>query len=103
MFVSSGVADLQQIRTEIRYVTQVMSLGLNLGLYMPAIEKIQIEHKALDEQKAHILSAWLQRQDIIPEMQSRLPTWSELAEALAKDNNNALSMKIRRKYCKTSS
>ena len=45
MFVSSGVADLQQILSEIHYVTQVMSLGLNLGLYMPAIEKIQTEHK----------------------------------------------------------
>ena len=101
VFVSTGVADLQRILTEIHYVTQVMKLGLNLGLYMPAIVKIQTDHKDLADQKTWIVYAWLQRQDIIPDMQSRLPTWSELADAVAKENND-LSMDIRRKYCNTS-
>ena len=101
VFVSTGVADLQRILEEIHHVTKVMSLGLNLGLYMPAIVKIQTDHKTLDDQKAWIVYAWLQRQDIIPDMQSHLPTWSELANAVAKEST-ALSMTIRHKYCNTS-
>ena len=98
MFVSTGVADLQRILVEIHHVTQVVKLGLNLGLYMPAIVKIQTNHKDLGDQKTWIIYAWLQRQDIIPDMQSQLPTWSELADAVAKEST-ALSMDIRRKYC----
>ena len=97
-FVSTGVADLQRILAEIHHVTQVVKLGLNLGLYMTAIVKIQTDHKDLGDQKTWIVYAWLQRQDIIPDMQSRLPTWSELADAVAKEST-ALSMTIRRKYC----
>ena len=100
-FVSTGVADLQQILTEIHHVTQVMSLGLNLGLYMPAVVKIQTDYKTLADQKAWIVYAWLQRQDIIPDMQSRLPTWNELADVVGKEST-AISMDIRRKYCNTS-
>ena len=100
-FVSTGIADLQRILAEIHNVTQVMKLGLNLGLYMPAIKKIQTDNRDLDDQKAWIVCAWLQRQDIIPDMQSHLPTWSELADAVAKEST-ALSMTIRLKYCNTS-
>ena len=102
MFVSSGVADLQKVLDEIHHVTQVTNLGLKLGLYMPAIVKIQNDHKDLDEQKTWIVYAWLERKDIIPDMQSRLPTWNELADAVAKEST-AISMDIRHKYCKKSS
>ena len=69
---------------------------------MPAIVKIQIDYKSLDEQKAQILYAWLQRKDIIPNKQSHLPTWSELANAVDKEST-ALGRTIRLKYCEGSS
>ena len=99
--VSSGVADLQQVLDEIHNITQVTNLGLKLGLYMPAIDKIQTDYKNVDEQKTRILYAWLARKDIIPSKQSLPPTWNELADAVAKEST-ALSMDIRRKYCNTS-
>ena len=101
-FVSLGVGDLQQVLDEVHHVTNVVKLGLNLGLYMPAIVKIQTENKSLEDQKMWILYAWLQRKDIIPSKQSNLPTWSELADAVAKEST-ALSKTIQLKYCTMSS
>ena len=101
-FVSSGVGDLQQVLDEVHYVTNIVKLGLNLWLHMPAIVKIQTDHKTLEDQKMWILYAWLQRKDIIPDKQSSLPTWSELADAVAKEST-ALSRTIQLKYCKMSS
>ena len=98
MLISTGIADLLRVLKEIYHVTQVTSLGLSLGLYMPAIVKIQTDYKTLADQKTWIVYAWLQRQDIIPERQSQLPTWSELADAVAEEST-AISMDIRRKYC----
>ena len=69
---------------------------------MPAIVKIQSDYRSLDEQKVQIVYAWLQRKDIIPNKQSQLPTWSELATAVDKEST-ALARSIRLKYCEGSS
>ena len=98
-FVISDGGDLHQVLEEVYDITEVVQLGLNLGLHPKAIVKIKLENKTLEDQKTWILFAWLERNDIVPKKQSCLPTWSELADAVAKESN-ALSRSIRLKYCK---
>ena len=97
-YVETGEDDLQQILEEISQVTDLVTLGLRLGLHMKDIQKIQNEHKSSDEKKAWIIWSWLQR-NIIPDKESCDPTWSELAKAVKKESN-ALSLYILNKYCK---
>ena len=100
-FAASDADNLHQVLKEVHHITKVAQLGLNLGLHPTAVVKIQIQYNALEDQKIWIIYAWLQRNDIIPDKQSCLPTWSELADAVANENN-ALSRSIRLKYCKMS-
>ena len=92
--------DLQGILAEIKSVSQVQSLGLALGLLVSAIDKIQKDFSTVKEQKIQVIKFWLKRTEIIRNMQSRNPTWSQLADAVA-DEDAALSDSIRCKYCKT--
>ena len=89
------------ILEELHQVTDVQSLGLNLGLCLSAIFKILDEYKSLEQQKARIIWLWLQRKDIIPDKQSCLPTWCELVNAVSKDSA-VLSQKIESKHCEKS-
>ena len=102
VFWFTDVNNLRQVLDEVQGVIQTTNLGINLGISPLTVFKIEKDYKTIDEQKTKILFTWLQRQDIIPDMQSRLPSWSELADAVAKEST-ALSMNIRRKYCKMSS
>ena len=98
-FVESDGGDLHQVLEEVHNITEVVQLGLNLGLHPAAIVKIKLDNKTLEDQKTWILYAWLQRKDIVPKKQSCLPTWSELADAVAKEST-AVSRAIRQKHCK---
>ena len=101
--LSSGEDDLQEVRTELRDINRVVELGLSLGLRMSAIERIQADHpQSVEDQKTRILYAWLKGVDIVSSKQSSLPTWSEIANAVANENKT-LSRTIRRKYCPMSS
>ena len=92
---------MRRILTEIKSVTQVESLGLALGLIISTIEEIQKNHSSVKQQKTQLVKYWLKRTDIIRDMQSCLPTWSQLADAVA-DEDAALSDRIRSKYCNRS-
>ena len=81
-------------------MSQVQSLGLNLGLLASAIEKIQKDFASVKEQKIELIKYWLRRREIIRNMQSCPPTWSQLADAVDEDNF-ALSKSIRSKHCAT--
>ena len=100
--VKTGECDLLLILEEVHQVTNIQRLGLHLGLYISAIDKIQDQYKSPEQQKTRIIQYWLQRKDIIPDKQSCLPTWNGLADAVAKEST-ALSRAIRAKHCKTSS
>lgn len=99
--VVTGEHSLRLILEEIRQVTDIEGFGINLGLHMTAINKIQDEYKSLEQQKRRIVWHWLVRKDIIPDMKSCLPTWKVLADEVAKENF-ALSDEIRTKYCEAS-
>ena len=91
--------DLQNVLTEIESVTEVESLGLNLGLLISTIDEIQQDCATVKKRRIQIIKCWLRRTGIIREMQACPPTWSQLADAVAKQNQ-ALSDHIRSKYCR---
>ena len=99
--VATGVQDLQLIVEEIHEIADLEGLGLNLGLCMTAIERIQDQYRSPVQQERRIILYWLQRKDIVPHKQACLPTWEVLADAVAKQST-ALSQKIRAKYCEPS-
>ena len=92
--------DLQDVLAGVKSVSQVQSLGLALGLLVSAIDKIQKDFTTVKEQKIQVIKFWLNRTEIIRNMQSCSPTWSQLADAVA-DEDTALGDSIRCKYCKT--
>ena len=51
----------------------------------------------MKEQKIEVIKYWLKRREIIRDMQSHPPTWSQLADAVAEEDV-ALSDHIRHKY-----
>ena len=89
---------MQDVIAEIKSLNQVMSLGLELGLIITAIEQIQKEFPSLKEQKIKVIMYWIQRKEIIPKMQSSPPTWRQLADAVAEEDP-ALDNRIRSKFC----
>ena len=90
--------DLQKVLTEIESVTEVESLGLNLGLLISMIDEIQQDYATVKKRRVQIIKCWLRRIGIIRDKQACPPTWSELAGAVAKQNRD-LSDHIRSKYC----
>ena len=90
--------DLQKVLEEIESVSEVESLGLNLGLLISAIDKIQKNFTTVNKQKIEIIKCWLRRTERIRDMQACPPTWSQLADAVAKENRD-LGDHIRSKYC----
>ena len=99
--VDTGEHNLRLILEEIHQIADIEGLGLNLGLHMSAISKIQDEYKSPEQRKRRIIWYWLLRKDITPDMKSCLPTWEVLAKAVAKEST-ALSLEIRAKYCEPS-
>ena len=98
--VSLDEHDLQRVLTVIKPVSQVQSLGLALGLLPSAIDEIRKDFTSVKEQKIEVIKYWLRRIEIIHDMQSHPPTWSQLADAVAEEDV-ALSDRIRHKYCIT--
>ena len=90
--------DLQRVLAELDCVVDVRGLGLFLGLRMSSLEKIRADEHSLEKQKVKVLHHWLTRKDIIRNKQEEVPKWSQLADAVARENR-ALSQRIRDKYC----
>ena len=94
-----GEDDLQRIITELRDMSDVEPLALNLGIRMTAWLRIMAEHpQQVETQKRRALYHWLKRMEIIESKQSEHPTWIGLAEAVA-GFDPMLSEKIRRQHC----
>ena len=99
--VDTGEHNLRLILEEIHQIADVEGLGLHLGLHIAAINKIEDDYRSTEQRKRRIICHWLRRKDITPDMESCLPTWEVLADAVAKENT-ALSCEIRKKYCEPS-
>ena len=69
------------------------SLGLELGLLYPTLEKIELDHRGMVEQcKSKMLAAWLRQQDNVRQHGS--PSWSVLQAALRSMGENRLASEI---------
>ena len=90
------------IITELNDVSNVQTLALNLGIRPSALIKIMADYpQQVETQKMHVLYHWLKRVEIIESKQSENPTWTRLAEAVAR-LDFALSERIRHQYCQNS-
>ena len=99
LFFVIGEDDLQRIITELNNVSNVQTLALNLGIRASALIKIMAEYpQQLETQKMHVLYHWLKRTEIIGSKRSQHPTWTRLAEAVAR-LDLTLSERIQRQYC----
>ena len=50
-FPATGEDDLQRVMNELDEITQVMLMGVALGLCMSSIEEIRMDYHSLEEQK----------------------------------------------------
>lgn len=74
----TGIADLAKVK---KFLKNVVSLGLELGLLYPTLEKIEKEqYGAIDNCKMNMLAAWLQQQDNVNK--HGVPSWLILKTAL---------------------
>ena len=81
-------------------ITNVESLGLNLGICMSASERITINYPLMERQKTKVIYYWLQRRDIVRHKQNEHPTLGALADAM-RTLNPSLSDRIRLEHCWT--
>ena len=86
------------IVSELRNVTDVLKLGLALGIRKSALDKILWGSTNLEDQKIEVIHYWLTRRDIVRQKQGECPGWNGLADAIA-EINPALSQRIRHQHC----
>ena len=78
--VSIDEHDLRRVLKEMKSVSQMLSLGLALGLVPSAIDVIQKDFGSVKQQNIEVIKCWLNHREIILNMQSCCPTWSVLVE-----------------------
>ena len=90
---------MRKVLIELNDISDVETLGLDLGIRMSALEKIMTEHpQQLEKQKTRVIYHWLKGREIVREKQGEPPTWTGLADAVSR-LDPTLSERIRRQYC----
>ena len=80
---SAGIDKMVEVKDTLNRVNDWQSLGLQLGLLYPTLEKIETDNRGIVEQcKTKMIAAWLKRQDNV--LQVGVPSWSVLKKALRK-------------------
>ena len=64
-FFSTDEDDLDTIVTELKDITDVLELGLALGIRKSALDKIMQDSTKLEKQKIEVIHYWLTRRDIV--------------------------------------
>ena len=95
---STDEDDLYMIVSELRDVTEVLKLGLALGIRKSALDKILQDSTNLEDRKIEVIHHWLTRRDIVRLKQGECPGWNALAVAIA-EINPALSQRIQQRHC----
>ena len=90
--------DLDTIVSELHDVTEILKLGLALGLRKSALDRITKDNTNLEDQKIEVIHYWLTRKDIVRQKQGECLEWNILADAVERVNP-ALSCRIRRQHC----
>ena len=89
---------MQRIVTELTAISDIVSLGLELGIRMSALEEIKADNPQVKQQRMQVVYYWLKRRDIVRTRQDECPTWTGLANAVG-SLDHALSERIRCQYC----
>ena len=89
--------DLDPVVSELHDVTDVMELGLALGIRKSSLDRIIQENTKLGKQKIEVIHYWLTRRDIVRQKQGECPGWNGLADAVARVNP-ILSVRIQHKH-----
>ena len=77
----TGIVDLADVKRLLKNFSDWLSLGLELGLLYPTLERIEGEHqRVISRCKTAMLAAWLQQQDNV--YGKGVPSWSTLKTAL---------------------
>ena len=90
--------DLDTIVSELHDVTEILKLGLALGLRKSALDRITKDNTNLEDQKIEVIHYWLTRKDIVRQKQGECLGWNILADAVERVNP-ALSRRIRHQHC----
>ena len=91
--VYAGIYKLVDVKNALKRVNDWQSLGLQLGLLYPTLEKIETDNNSKVEQcKTKMIAAWLKRQDNVPNV--GVPTWSVLQRALRKIGENEVADRL---------
>ena len=89
----TGIADLAQVEMFLKNVNKWQSLGLQLGILQPTLEKIEKEQRGdIDECKRKMLTAWLQQKDNVAV--TGVPCCDVLKAALRKIGEKQLASEI---------
>ena len=91
-FSFTGIADLAKLKRFLKDLVDWQSLGLELGLHYPSLEKIKIDYGMVEQCKMKMLSAWLKKEDDVGQVGS--PSWKVLQVALRNIGENCLASKI---------
>ena len=90
--------DLDTIVSELQDVTDILKLGLGLGIRKSALDRIMQHNANLEDRKIEVIHYWLTRRDIVRQRQGDCPGWNALAGAIARVNP-ALSQRIQHQHC----
>ena len=89
----TGIDDLVDVKRALKNVNDWQSLGLQLGLLYPTLERIEVEHRgAIERCKTKMIVSWLQQQDNVTRI--GVPSWSVLRAALRKIGENEIARNI---------
>ena len=78
------------VKTALKNLNDWQSLGLDLGLYYPTLERIELEQqKDIEKCKTKMIAAWLRRQD-----NASNPSWEQLRTSLVNIGEKELADKI---------
>ena len=85
--------EITKIKMSLRKVLDWKTLGLELGLLYPTLDRIEVEqHGMIDKCKTKMLAAWLQKEDNVS--QYGVPSWSTLQTALRNIGEDKLVSEI---------
>ena len=90
IYIYTGIDDLVKVKRFLKYFNNWQSLGLELGLLYPTLERIEEEQRGdVSKCTMKMLAAWLQRQDNVSQVGA--PSWSVLQTGLRNIGENELA------------
>ena len=90
---NSGIKDLREVKNVLENFNDWESLGLELGLLYPTLERIEMNDGSnVTKCMTKMIAAWLNKQDNVSEIGD--PSWSVLKRALIKIKENTIAEQI---------